>query len=74
MMEQKISCVKTYYETKSRLFKQDIEGSSISTIFQTEIRFSSLSKSLKLMTFAKILLRHSGLSGFHQFVARNDEL
>ena len=28
MMEQKIFCVKTYYETKSlRLFKEDTEGS-----------------------------------------------
>ena len=35
MMEQKIFCVKTYYETKPlKLFKKDAERSSFSTHFQ----------------------------------------
>ena len=37
-----------------RLFKQDTEGSSLSTHFQTGIRFSSWSRILKLMAFGKI--------------------
>ena len=51
-MEQKIFCVKTYYETKSF---QIVQGSSALTNFQTGVRFTSWSRSLKLMALVEIV-------------------
>ena len=52
-MEQKIFCLKTFHKTYlSKLFKQDTEGSSISTHFQREVGFS---RTLKIMTLVKII-------------------
>ena len=39
----------------SRLFKQNTEGSSITKNFQTGVRFSSWSRTLKLMALKKII-------------------
>ena len=39
----------------SRLFKENTEGSSMSTHFQTGVRFSSWSRALKLTTLVKIV-------------------
>ena len=47
-----IPCEKTYYETKS--FKEDSVGSLISKHFQTGVRFSSWSRTLKLMALVKM--------------------
>ena len=55
MMELKIFYMKTYYKTLSRLFEHDKETSSISTHFQTRVRFSSWSRTLKVMALLKIL-------------------
>ena len=54
-MEKKIFCVRTYHESLSRLLKQDTEGSSISIHFQTGDKFSSWSKTLKIIALVKII-------------------
>ena len=56
MIEQKNFCVKRYYKTKTfQFFKQETEGSSISTHLQTIVRFSNRSITLKLMAYVKIV-------------------